>query len=107
MWGVVTGMIDTFTVWARTALSPEWDHGFDEAFAELVSSDPDLVQAEFDALIGACWDQPPASPPSPAPPASSAARPVPPPEAANPEPAAAPSDEAAPGHITDNQRSPP
>jgi hypothetical protein len=35
-----------------TALSPEWDHWFDEAFAELISGDDDLVRAEFDALIG-------------------------------------------------------
>jgi hypothetical protein len=102
---VVIDVTDTFTVWARTALSPEWDHGFDEAFAELVSGDPDLVQAEFDALIGACWNQPPAPPQPPAPAASSAAGPVTPWRAANPEPA--PSGEAVPDHITDNQRSPP
>ena len=29
---------------ADTALSPEWDRGFDEAFVELVSSDPDLTR---------------------------------------------------------------
>jgi hypothetical protein len=45
-----------------TALSPEWDRGFDEAFAELVSSDPDLVQAEFDALVNASWQAPGTSP---------------------------------------------
>ena len=44
---------------AGTALSPEWDRGFDEAFADLVGSDPDWVRAEFDALIEACWDEPP------------------------------------------------
>ena len=38
-----------------TALSPEWDRGVDEAFAELISSDDDLVQVEFDALIAAVW----------------------------------------------------
>lgn len=38
-----------------TALSPEWDRGFDEAFAELISGDEDLVQVEFDALIAAVW----------------------------------------------------
>jgi len=47
-----------------TALSPEWDRGFDEAFAELISSDCDLVQAEFDALIEAAWPDPPPDPPS-------------------------------------------
>jgi len=41
-----------------TALSPEWDRGFDEAFAELISSDDDLVQVEFDALIAATWPDP-------------------------------------------------
>jgi hypothetical protein len=31
------------------------------AFADLVSSDPELVRAEFDALIAAAWDdEPPA-----------------------------------------------
>ena len=46
-----------------TALSPEWDRGFDEAFAELISGDGDLLRAEFDALIEAVWaDQPPAAP---------------------------------------------
>jgi hypothetical protein len=48
----VVGVIDM-----GTALSPEWDRGFDEAFAELVSSDPDLVQAEFDALLNASWQE--------------------------------------------------
>jgi hypothetical protein len=52
----MSGMLQ---VRARTGLSPEWDHGFDEAFAELVSSDPDLVATEFDALVDACWNQPP------------------------------------------------
>jgi hypothetical protein len=33
------------------ALSPEWDHWFDEAFADLVTGDDDLVQAEFAAII--------------------------------------------------------
>jgi hypothetical protein len=60
---------------AGTALSPEWDRGFDEAFTELISSDPDLVRAEFDALIGAGFDEPPTPP---APPAPSAAQPAPP-----------------------------
>jgi hypothetical protein len=63
------------TAQAGTALSPEWDRGFDEAFADLVSGDPDLVRAEFDALIGAVWQEPPTPP---APPAPSAAEPAPP-----------------------------
>ena len=37
------------------ALSPEWDHWFDEAFADLVTRDPDLVQAEFDSVITGGW----------------------------------------------------
>jgi hypothetical protein len=64
-----------FVAYARTALSPEWDHGFDEAFTDLVTSDPDLVREEFDALIGANWDEPPEPPAPPAPPAGP---PVPP-----------------------------
>jgi hypothetical protein len=50
MWRVVTGMTSNPTAQAGTALSPEWDRGFDEAFTELISADPDLVRAEFDAL---------------------------------------------------------
>ena len=53
---------------AGTALSPEWDRGFDEAFTELISGDPELVRAEFDSLIDASFDEPP-PPPPPAPPA--------------------------------------
>jgi hypothetical protein len=45
-------------------LSPEWDRWFDEAFTELITSDEGLVQAEFDALIGALWWQLPPSPPA-------------------------------------------
>ena len=59
MWRVVTGMISNPVAQAGTALSPEWDRGFDEAFTELVCGDPDLVRAEFDALIGASFDNPP------------------------------------------------
>jgi len=47
-----------------TALSPEWDRGFDDAFAELISSDGDLVRIEFDALIAEIWPDPPAQQPS-------------------------------------------
>jgi len=61
-----------------TALSPEWDRGFDEAFTELISGDPDLVRAEFDALISAGFDEPPPPPASPAP---ADARPLPHPPA--------------------------
>jgi hypothetical protein len=69
-------MTNTFAVQARTALSPEWDHGFDEAFTDLISSDPDWVREEFDALIGADFDEPPEPPAPPAPPTG---RPQPPP----------------------------
>ncbi len=69
-------MTSTFAPQARTALSPEWDRGFDEAFTELVTSDPDWVRDEFDALIGANRDEPPGPPAPPAPPTS---QPEPPP----------------------------
>jgi hypothetical protein len=104
---VVIDMIGMVTAQAGTALSPEWDRGFDEAFAELVSSDPELVQAEFDALIGACWQEPPVPPSPPAPPASSAGRPGPPAPTPDPEPAAGRSREEGSGRAVDNQRSPP
>jgi hypothetical protein len=90
---------------AGTALSPEWDRGFDEAFTELICGDPDLVRAEFDALIRAGFDEPPPPPASPAPPA---AQPAPRP----PQPGPAPSSEAghgryAPGAVGVHPRSPP
>jgi hypothetical protein len=93
---------------AGTALSPEWDRGFDEAFAELISSDSDLVRAEFDALIGASFNEPPRPP---APPAPSAAQPTPPPPPP-PEPgpsAATPAQTAEhqPSTASTNPRSPP
>jgi len=94
-------MIGNLVVRARTALSPEWDHGFDEAFAELVSSDPDLVQAEFDELIAASWSDPPPASPAPT------ARPEPsrrPPPA---EPATARPDKEETDEITDHRRPPP
>ena len=102
---VVTGVINNFAAQARTALSPEWDRGFDEAFAELICGDPDLLRAEFDALIGASFDEPP---PPPAPPAPSAARPAP----AHPQPGPPPTPAAAdhgrqPGAAGNNPRSPP
>lgn len=98
-------MIHNLEVQARTALSPEWDHGFDEAFAELVSSDPDLVQAEFDDLIASSWSGPSDAARPPDPPAP-AAGPAPSPDTATPEPPVAqPDGEAADG--TTNPRPPP
>ena len=83
---------------AGTALSPEWDHGFDEAFTELISSDPDLVRAEFDALIGANFTEPPTPP---APPAPSTTRPAhrrtaPTPDSGGPQPGGATSTDPRP-----------
>ncbi|GID28213.1 hypothetical protein [Paractinoplanes brasiliensis] len=95
-------MIDILEVRARTALSPEWDHGFDEAFAELVSSDPDLVQAEFDDLIASSWTGPSdvAPPPDPpvAGPESSPSDAAPPPDRPVAGPELSP-DTAAPGPV--------
>ena len=105
MWRVVTGMTDTFAVQAKTALSPEWDHGFDEAFTELFTADPDWVREEFDALIGADFGEPPEPPVPPAPPAGQPVDPPSPPgnRRATPTPPT--------GQITANpdisQRSPP
>ena len=87
-----------------TALSPEWDRGFDEAFTELITSDPDLVAAEFDALIGAGFDEPPTPPAPPAPPAASS------PEPTGPQsgPTCGPITQAAdPGHEPDPAGPPP
>lgn len=64
----------SLTVWDRTALSPEGDRWFDEAFADLVSGDGELVRAEFDALIASCWWPPPAVAPAPATPSRSTHR---------------------------------
>ena len=47
----------------KTGLSPEWDHWFDETFADLVSSDEELTRGEFDALMAATWT--PSAPPTP------------------------------------------
>jgi len=63
-------------------LSREWDRGFGEAFTELICGDPELVR-EFDALIGAGFDEPPVPL---APPASSAAQPA----SAHPQPDSSP-----------------
>ena len=102
---VVTGMTSDPVAQAGTALSPEWDRGFDEAFTELICGDPDLVRAEFDALIGAGFDDPPEPP---APPAPSAAQPAP----SLPQPDASPTPAAGdgghpPGAAGNNPRSPP
>jgi hypothetical protein len=83
---------------AGTALSPEWDRGFDEAFTELITSDPELVRTEFDALIGAGFDEPPTPPAPPAPPVASG------PEPAGAQPGPAPglvTQAADPGHQPD------
>ena|SRR5438477_6739337 len=106
MWRVVTGMTSNPVAQASTALSPEWDHGFDELFTELICGDPDLVRAEFDALIGASFDDPP---PPPLPPAPSAARPAPsePQPDRSPTPAARDDDGCRPGASGNDPRSPP
>lgn len=102
MWRVVTGMTSNSTARAGTALSPEWDHGFDEAFTELINGDPDLVHAEFDALIGASFNEPPT------PPAPPAAQPAP----SHPQPGPSPTTPARaagrqPSTASNNPRSPP
>jgi hypothetical protein len=102
---VVTGMTNTFAVQARTALSPEWDRGFDEAFTDLVTSDPDLVQDEFDALIGANWNEPPEPPTPPSPPTG---RPDPPQSRPDDgETASLEATDRTPADPTTTQRSPP
>jgi hypothetical protein len=105
MWRVVTGMTSTYAAQARTALSPEWDHGFDEAFTDLVTNDPDWVRDEFDALIGANFTEPPQPP---APPAPSTDQPQPPPEPADHDqtPSNRP-DGSIPADPQSTQRSPP
>jgi len=96
-------MTNTFAVQARTALSPEWDRGFDEAFTDLVTSDPDWVRAEFDALIGANRNEPPEPPVPPV--DAEPARSQPPPGTGDTPPAVA--IEESPGNPVTNQRSPP
>jgi hypothetical protein len=95
-------MTSSLVAQAGTALSPEWDRGFDEAFTELISGDPDLVRAEFDALIRAGFDEPP-----PPPPASSAAQPAPSPPRPDTSPTPAANDGRPPGAAGNNPRSPP
>jgi hypothetical protein len=89
---------------ARTALSPEWDRGFDEAFTELVSSDPDLVRTEFDDLIRGTFDEPPAPPAPPAPPS---AAPAPAPDPAPPAAGSTEPPEHEPGAAGTDPRPPP
>jgi hypothetical protein len=105
MWRVVTGMTSTFEAQAKTALSPEWDRGFDEAFTDLVTADSDWVRDEFDALIGANFDEPPAPPPPPAPSEAQPAPPPPPPGAGDGTPARGGDQHRGAPHT--NQRSPP
>jgi hypothetical protein len=104
MWRVVTGMTSTVRAQAGTALSPEWDHGFDEAFTDLVTSDPDWVQDEFDALISASWNQPPETP---APPAPADAEPAPPPPPRTGDGTPVQAGDRHPGAPRTSQRSPP
>jgi hypothetical protein len=92
------------TAQAGTALSPEWDRGFDEAFAELISNDPDLVRAEFEAIIDASFNDPPGPP---APPAPSAAQPSPRPDPGSSTATPARTTGRRPGAAGSNPRSPP
>ena len=98
-------MTGPITAQAGTALSPEWDRGFDEAFNDLVTSDPDLVRDEFDAIIGANFGEPPEPPGPPGPAAAEPARSQPPPDDGRTGPAPA-ADRNADAEAT-NQRSPP
>jgi len=101
---VVTGMTSNPVAQASTALSPEWDRGFDEAFTELICGDPDLVRTEFDALIGASFDPPP----PPAPPAPSTVPPVPSHPQSDSSPAPTVKDDGRPARAAgNNPRSPP
>jgi len=106
LWRVVTGMISNPIAKAGTALSPEWDRGFDEAFTELITSDPDLVRTEFDALIGASFTEPPPPPVPPAPSDAGPAGPSPGP-ALGPETQVAADDGQRPGATGASPRSPP
>jgi len=96
-------------VFDSTALSPEWDRWFDEAFTDLISGDEDLVRAEFDALIAASWQQPP-PPPPPAPPGFDPPGSDPPATGRHPRPANAPAPDTeggGPSRDTGCQRAPP
>jgi hypothetical protein len=102
---VVTGMTNAYAAQARTALSPEWDHGFDEAFTDLIAADPDLVREEFDALIGANFTEPPEPSPPPVAPARSPEPPRPP--AGNGRTQTAQPADQFPADPSTTQRSPP
>ena len=102
---VVTGMTSNPVAQAGTALSPEWDRGVDEAFTELICGDPDLVRAEFDALIGAGFDDPPA-PPAPPAPSTDPPAPCPAQPGRSPTPEAR-DDGCRPGAAGNNPRPPP
>src|SRR3954452_16851297 len=108
MWRVVTGMTSNPVAQAGTAPSPEWDRGVDEAFTQPICGDPALFRAEFDALIGAAFDEPP---PPPVPPAPSAARPEPSRPQLDPSPTPAAGDDGhrpgTVGTVGTNPRSPP
>jgi hypothetical protein len=79
------------------------DQTIDDAFLDLVSRDDDLVRAEFDGLVAACWqDPPPSFPAPPRPHGRPPAWPAPPP-AQPPAPAPVPPPAPARGR----QRSPP
>jgi hypothetical protein len=78
----------------------------DAAFADVLCADQQWVAAEFDALISACFGEPPAPPP-PAPPRVPPHPGTPPPPSRRPAPGPAgiPSPAAGPEH--GRQRSPP
>lgn len=79
-------MIDA-TVQNRTALSPEWDRWFDEQFTDLISTDEELLRAEFDDLMASSWPRPPSHPTTPGPRPPSHPSPSGPLPADSPEPA--------------------
>ena len=78
----------------------------DAAFADLICADPQLADAEFDAIIAASFSEPP-SPPPPAPPRVPPRPGTPPPPSRRPAPGLAglPSPVTGPEH--GRQRSPP
>jgi len=55
----------------RPAARPGRADRLDDEFVDLICEDDELVRAEFDALVAACWDltPPPARPPAPSRPA--------------------------------------
>ena len=40
---------------SRTGLPSDWGRGFNEAFADMISHDDDLVRAEFTDLTRGSW----------------------------------------------------